>query len=222
MARIARHHLVRPGHPHHVITRGNNRRRLFSYPRDFLRFLAYLQESLVDTRCALHQLTLMPNHLHLIATPPRKGSLSRLMKIPLQRYARWRNDWRDSSGRLYEERFWSEFISSDFELSGYIYYCDANAFKAGLVTAPAEHVWSTCGFHWGTPERSRIPREMWTPSPWYAELGVEAPLRYQAGMIDFLEDRVPEWRFEKLVKIEGRASLRYRRRVQRPDGSSAR
>jgi hypothetical protein len=170
----------------------------------------------------MHQLTLMRNHLHLIATPRTNNCLSRLMKMPLQRYAQWRNQRRAASGRLYEERFWSDPLPAAIDLAGYTYYCDANAFSAGIVTAPEDHIWSTCAIHYGKPDGSSIPLSLWTPSPWYASLGDKAVTEYRAGMVRFLEGRVPEWRFERLVEIERRASLNYRRRIERPNGSSAR
>lgn len=63
---------------------------------------------------------------------------------------------------------------------------------------------------------------MWTPSDWYLSLGPDAPLEYEARMIDFLAGRVPDWRHERLRAIEALASRHYRGRVERPDGSCAR
>ncbi len=68
VARQAR--IVIPGQPHHVYLRGNNRRRLFSSGADYERFIACLTLGISASECVLHQLTLMTNHVHLIATPP--------------------------------------------------------------------------------------------------------------------------------------------------------
>ena len=63
---------------------------------------------------------------------------------------------------------------------------------------------------------------MWTPSDWYLSLGPEAPIAYEQRMTEYLAVRIPDWRLERMLAIESKASLGYRGRIERPDGSSAR
>lgn len=222
MPRRPRMLIVQPGIPHHIGFRGNNRRRLFSYKPDYERFLDYVHESFIRSHCPIHQLTLMPNHGHLMATPPEEDSLSKAMGTCQQRYARRRNDARGGSGRLFEERFWCEPVWTLDGVEKVTLYADANAMKAAMVQHPADHAWSTCAIHYGQPERARIPLYMWTPSDWYLSLGPDAPAVFEHRMREYLAGRIPDWCHERMQAFEERASLDYRGRIERPDGSSAR
>lgn len=222
MPRRPRNHIVEPGIPHHIVTRGNNRRRLFSYPTDYRRFRFYLADAIAEHDCTLQQVSLMPNHLHMVSTPSEKDSLSDAMQSCLQRYARYRNDSRGSSGRLFEERFWCEPLPTLEAVEAITLYADSNAFQAAMVDRPEDHVWSTCAIHYGQPDLSAIPLRMWTPSDWYLSLGPDAPRVYAERMLAFVQGRVPSWVYERLRAIEALASRDYRGRIERPDGSSAR
>jgi putative transposase len=215
-------HIVEPGVPHHISTRGNNRRRIFSYPADYRQFLYLLGDALVRCECPLHQVTLMANHVHLVATPPDKDRLSEAMQSCLQRYAQRRNKRRNASGRLFEERFWCEPLTTMESVEAITLYSDSNAIQAAMVDHPADHVWSTCAIHFGQPERANVPLHMWTPSAWYASLGPDAPLIYRDRMNAFLDGRVANFVIQRMRAIESLASPAYRRRIRRPDGSSAR
>ncbi len=196
---------------------------MFSYASDYRRFIGYLRGAIEDSGCKLHQLTLMPNHVHLIATPPTVTALSDLMKGTLGDYAQTRNRTKNSCGRLFEQRYFSRVIDDDTYLARATLYDDANLALAGLIDDPIDHKWSTCAIHAGFPERSAIPVEIWTPSPWYLSLGgpAERPVRYREALASYLATRPVEMDPD-LVAYERRATEPYRRRIERPDGSSAR
>lgn len=209
MARQTR--IVVPGQPHHVYLRGNNRRRLFSSGADYERFIACLTLGLSSSACALHQLTLMTNHVHLIATPPVVAGLSTLLHRTCQRYAQVRNSLRDGSGKLFEERFQSKPILDDEYLATVTIYNDVNAYRAGRVKTPLAHVWSTGPMHAG--RAGRIPGQLWTPSAWYLALGATP----QARAIRYREIVA-----ERVVAAEDTAPTSpYQRRLERPDRTTA-
>src|SRR5262245_7810080 len=105
MARAPR--IIVPGLPHHVVLRGNNRRRLFSSKLDYRMFLYFAGLSLKRCQVGLHALTLMSNHAHLLVTPRHQHDLAAFVKPLAQRYAQLRNEKRNASGKLFEERYWS-------------------------------------------------------------------------------------------------------------------
>jgi putative transposase len=222
MARQPR--IVIPGTPHQVGTRGNNKRRIFSRTSDYRDFLRCLCLALIDTGCLLHQLTLMANHVHMIATPPSAQALADLMKWTLGRYAQKRNERKASTGHLFEGRFFSRVIDRPRYLAVATMYNDANMAHAGLVDDPAEHRWSTCGIHAGVPEKSSIPVDMWTPSPWYLALGTTSAERAMAYRTVLAQHMVvhPLWIHPEVARFERPAIEPYYCRVERPDGSSAR
>src|SRR5947207_1436289 len=109
--------LVLPRVPHHVVLRGNNRRVLFSSKRDYEMFLFFLWRALERGGCGLHAATLMSNHVHLLLTPADADALSGFVKSVAQRYAQLRNVKRDSSGKLFEERFFSRPVLTERQVA---------------------------------------------------------------------------------------------------------
>ncbi len=214
---------VLPGYPHHVILRGNNRRRLFSTPSDYLRFLSYLQTELQGSECSVHALTLMSNHVHAVVTPPRADALSWLIARVAQRYAVRRNRAREASGKLFEERFISRPCTTDLDLATLIPYVDLNPVRAGRVVDGCEYPWSTYAIHAGAPERSRVA-ELWRPSAWYMSLG-SCPQARAAAYLEYAHAALvrgdkPE-PAKRIAAIEALSEQRYTRRLERPDRSRA-
>ena len=76
----------------------------------------------------------MTNHVHSIITPPDEEALSKMMKRLCQRYAQERNQKRDASGKVFEERYRSKVIEDDAQMMFTMLYNDANGYHAGLVT----------------------------------------------------------------------------------------
>lgn len=173
MARKAR--IVLPSHPHHVILRGNNRRRLFSRPDDRRLFVHLTAASAERFDCKVNGFCAMTNHVHLVANPPVASALSQFVKCFAERYALLRNRAQGSSGKLFEERFVSIPILSERQLAVTLAYIELNPVRAGLVEHPSEYRWSTYALHTGRAS-ALLPR-LWTPSDWYRELGWDAAER---------------------------------------------
>ena len=67
MARLPR--FVLPGHPQHVIQRGNNRQVIFCAECDYQFYLEKLLDASREHACDIHSYVLMTNHVHLLVTP---------------------------------------------------------------------------------------------------------------------------------------------------------
>ncbi len=147
MARLPR--LAVPGHPHHLIQRGNNRQAIFADAQDCERFLAELGELLKAHSVALHAYVLMPNHLHMLATPVSKDSLSKLMQALGRRYVGWFNRRHQRTGGLFEGRFRTSVIEADRYLLACSRYIELNPVRAGLVPSAESYRWSSLGHHLG-------------------------------------------------------------------------
>lgn len=169
MPRSAR--TVLAGVPHHVVLRGNNRRRLFSYPRDYDRLLSLLGRQLDEGGTSLHAFCLMTNHVHLLVTPEEEAVLGRFIKGFAQRYAQVRNRQTKASGKLFEERFYSKPIASEQHLALATVYIDLNPARAGMLRAADEYRWSTFSIHAsGSPSPFF---DLWSPTSWYLSLASE-------------------------------------------------
>jgi putative transposase len=217
MARKSRSQRIIPNQPNHLIVRGNNRRRLFSYMRERMTYLRLLGRALEEYRCQLHAMCLMLNHVHLLLTPATVEGASRLAKRVNQRYAQIRNQERGGSGKLFEQSFESVPIEDDAHLAHAVMYIDANPHRAGCRDAWT-YDWSTYALHAGDPGAARIPGDLITLDPWYRSLGgspreraetYREAFRAYLSMASELDE--PIWEPQGIA----------RGRLLRPDGTSA-
>jgi putative transposase len=168
MARQAR--VVIPWLPHHITLRGNNKRRLFSYPREYAQFVYLMGRATALAGTQLHAAVLMTNHVHLIVTPPLAEALPRFAKHLMQRYAQERNKRRAASGKLFEARYFSKPILDEGQLAVTLAYVDLNPVRGGMASAPGDYRWSTYHCH-ASETDAGIPRGLVTETAWYRSLG---------------------------------------------------
>jgi len=206
--------------PYHVILRGNNRRRLFSYPTDYKRFLWLLRDSSRKIRCAIHSVGALSNHVHLIVRPATKTAMSELIKSTAQRYTQWRNRRRGASGKLFEERYYSKPIADDNHFGCSQAYAETNPERAGIRRP--EYDWSTLALFTG--RASEALRERFAgwiaPSSWYLELGKTKEAReaaYRRWVRLTLEGKIVPAHVDEITRLEQPPSGR----IRRPDGSPA-
>lgn len=147
MARLPR--LVIPHQPHHVIQRGNNRHTIFVDAEDHAVFLGWLRESAKAFKVAIHAYVLMPNHLHLLATPSDETGLSRLMQWVGRHYVPYFNKKYARSGTLWEGRYRATVIDSERYFLICSRYIELNPLRAGLVADPLAYPWSSFAHHIG-------------------------------------------------------------------------
>jgi len=103
MARLPR--IVIPGHPLHVIQRGNNRQATFYAEEDYHKYLETINEAARDNGCLIHSYVLMTNHVHLLITPLQQQSLSLTMQTLGRKYVRYINGVYRRTGTLWEGKF---------------------------------------------------------------------------------------------------------------------
>jgi len=141
MARLPR--LTAPGLPHHLIQRGNNRQSIFVDEVDCVRYLDDLAELAALHGLAIHGYVLMPNHVHLLATPAAGDTLALVMQSLGRRYVRWFNVRHGRTGTLWEGRYRSAVVETDRYLLACMRYIEMNPVRAGLVDAPSAYRWSS-------------------------------------------------------------------------------
>lgn len=223
--RIPRSQVLVPHALTHVIVRGNNGRRLFSSHKDRVEFLRYLLGASAATKCAIHALVLMTNHVHLAVTPPSVEAMSTFVKYFAQRHAMRRNRARGMSGKLFDTRYGS-FVVQDDAIGVVLAYIELNPVRARMVEHPAEYPWSTYRLHAGLPGTPSAIAKLWTPCDWYLRLGPERHGLYR----DLVDDQLERWRAEQqlaaaAVEQFGTESVsskdRGPRRIRRPDRTSA-
>jgi putative transposase len=210
-----------PESPHNVVLRGNNRRRLFSYPREYQWFLWQVGRALLAFDCRLYSIALLANHVHMILWAASHPALAGFVKQFAQRYAQARNHVREASGKLFEQRYYAKPIRSDEQFALTTAYVDANAVRHGLARAPGDYVWSSYGLHVGDP--CVVGQHLWTPSEWYLSLGdtqAERQAEYRRWVDYCIATGKKPDHHEEIDRLEA-ISLPYGRRLLRPDETSA-
>ena len=75
---------------YHVLTRGNNRRQIFSSPNDYQKFLTLLAKQRIKPPFFLYAYCLMTNHVHLLIER-QASAVGRIMHRLLTGYAQYYN-----------------------------------------------------------------------------------------------------------------------------------
>ncbi|MDO8456206.1 MAG: transposase [Burkholderiaceae bacterium] len=179
MARLPR--LTLPGHPHHVIQRGNNRQAIFATAADRQMMLDLLDENARKFAVAIHAYVLMDNHFHLLATPQTADGLPQMMQAVGRRYVRYFNDSQQRSGTLWEGRYKSTLIQTERYLLACMAYIDLNPVRAGMVAQARDYPWSSHGHYIGLRTDKLL-----TPHPLVWALG-NTPFAREAAYAELVQ-----------------------------------
>ncbi len=148
MARQSR--LVVPNQPHHIMQRGNDRQVIFRDDQDRRMLLDWLREAARQLNVAIHAYVLMPNHLHLLASPVDTDGLSKMMQWIGRHYVPYFNRKYARVGTLFQGRFKAILIESECYFLVCSTYIELNPVRAGLVENATQFVWSSYAHHAGT------------------------------------------------------------------------
>lgn len=138
-----RHRIELPNVPLHVIQRGNNRNLCFLSDADRRLYLRCLARSSALYECSIHAYVLMPNHVHLLASPLSSGAIAAMMQDVGRRYVRLFNETHDRTGTLWEGRYKANLVDTESYLLTCHRYIELNPVRAGLADGPANYRWSS-------------------------------------------------------------------------------
>ncbi len=127
---------------YHVLSRGNERRNIFSDKDDRFSFLESLGNMSDRFEVDVYAYVLMDNHYHLLLKT-NKPNISKCMQWFGATYTRRYNNKHKRSGHLFQGRFKSFLIENDqylMLLSGYIH---RNPLRAGIVRRLVDYPWSS-------------------------------------------------------------------------------
>lgn len=182
MARPAR--LTLPGYPHHVVQRGHNRAPVFEDDEDRRHYLAVLRDVARDARVPVHAYVLMPNHVHLLLTPPDETALSRMMQNLGRRHVVWFNQRHGRSGTLWEGRFRAHVLDPDHYLLSCMRFIELNPQRQALASSLLEYPWSSAAHHLG-----QLQDPLVSDPPQFWQLG-NTPFEREAAWRQWLEQGV--------------------------------
>ena len=146
MPRKARQAIIAPNQIYHIVSRGNNERRIFRSARDYRKFVFILRETKKKFPFYLYCYSLMPNHYHL-ELEVQEVSISKIMHRINFLYAIYFKKRYKTSGHLFQDRFYSSLIEKDRYLWEAARYIDLNPPRAKLVDLPEKWRWGSFYFY---------------------------------------------------------------------------
>src|SRR4051812_14029424 len=138
--------LVLPGFPHHICHRGNYGQQVFFRDSDRRLYLKLLEDQARHHGVSIQAYCLMPNHIHVIATPHDSKGLHYTFERVEGDYARIVHLRLERRGHLWQGRYHSSPMDEQHFWAGMV-YVEQNPVRAGLVTAPEHWRWSSARAH---------------------------------------------------------------------------
>lgn len=165
MARV-----IAVGVPHHVTQRGNGRRYLLDSDMDRRVYLDLLAQNLDLHGVSLVGYCLMSNHVHLITVPAKLEALAQSMKQTHGRYASYGNAVHQSTGHVWQGRYYSCPLDRP-HLWKALRYTELNPVRARLVSDAQSWAWSSAAIHCGATQADpllsmELWRNQWTQATW--------------------------------------------------------
>ena len=147
MARLPR--WSAPGHLHQVLQRGVAGSAIFRDAQDHADFLDGLRLAAAEHRVAVHAYALLPDRIHLLATPQEGDGLSRMMQAVGRRYVLAHNRRHGRAGTLWDGRFRATVIEAQRHWLACRVHVELAPVRAGLVSEAVAYPWSSAAHHAG-------------------------------------------------------------------------
>ena len=173
MARLPRY--VLPGHPQHVIQRGNNRNTICAADDDFSFYRECLKHACRTHLVLVHAYVFMTNHVHLLMTPQTENGLAKVMQSEGRRYVQYFNWTYQRTGTLWVGRYKATLIDTERCLLTCYRYIELNPVRANMVNRPDAYKQSS--FHYNA---QGMKDDLLTPHALYDALGTTRAARQSA------------------------------------------
>jgi REP element-mobilizing transposase RayT len=131
-----------PGAVHHVTSRGNAGREIFTDAADGTRFVELLAREVRQQRWLCHAFCLMGDHYHLLVETP-EANLARGMGRLNMTYAQWFNRRHACSGHLFGDRYRTVNVEPGEALLLLARHVVLNPVRRGLVRHARQWRWSS-------------------------------------------------------------------------------
>jgi putative transposase len=161
--------------PVHIVQRGHSQEPVFFEDSDYRAYLDWLAEAAEHYECAIHAYVLMTNHIHILATPRKRDSVSRMMQYVGRRYVPYVNDTYGTSGSIWEGRFKASLIQAERYLLACMRYIELNPVRANMTAGPGQYRWSSY-----RANAQGKADELITPHALYVALGRSRASRIEA------------------------------------------
>lgn len=140
MSRRLRVHV--PGGFYHVTLRGNHRQPIFFHDSDRDLLNRLVAEAVARYGLRIHAYCWMTNHLHLLVQVS-DHALGEAIRFIAGRYARMLQQSLETTGHLFERRYYAKFVDADRYFLTLLRYIHRNPVDAGIGRDPLDHSWSS-------------------------------------------------------------------------------
>jgi len=196
MPRIRR--ILLEGGYYHIVTRGNDRRKLFRYRQDYIYFLKIIKKYLAKFQVDIIHYCFMPNHLHLLMRARKAEDLPKFMQGILQVYASYFRKKYNAVGFVFQNRYKSHFIDNESYLLECARYIERNPIRAEIVNNISEYPWSSFLFY----ANGRLDGIIKFVNPLYVGLAKTAQERRKRYYNYVSEERPYEHIVDKAFRIQ--------------------
>jgi putative transposase len=141
MARLPRYSII--NQPQHIIQQGRDGQQIFFEDQDYQYFHDCLDAAAYNYQLEVHAYVLMPDHVHILATPGNTNSISRTTQSIGRNYVQYFNECYSGSGTLWEGRYRATVVESRQYLLACSRYIELNPVRNGLVSKPTDYRWSS-------------------------------------------------------------------------------
>jgi putative transposase len=128
---------------YHIVSRGNQKRKVFIEDEDFEYYLMKLRKYKRKYDFSLYGYCLMPNHPHLQGDIKEAKNLSCFMHDLTRSYTAYFNKKYEKVGYLWQGRFKSRVVTKDPYLIDCINYIEHNPVRARIVATASEYKYSS-------------------------------------------------------------------------------
>jgi putative transposase len=143
---------------YHVISRGNNRRRIFRSHDDYVKFTSILQQQKAKLPFYLYAYCLMPNHVHLLIEM-QDDPVSRIMQRVLTSYSQYHNRKYKKIGHVFQGRYKSILCQTDRYLGELVRYIHLNPVRAKMVRGAQDFEYSGHRAYLGSDKSGLVDTE---------------------------------------------------------------
>ena len=144
---MRRNRQLRKGAGYHVSGRINRGEMIFDVKETKAMFMNTLRRAKKKFKFKITNFCIMNNHVHLMITPGRGASLSKIMQWVLSVFAMNWNRKFNLKGHVWEGRFFSRIIESFKDFLNTFGYIDENPVAAKLVKYPHQWQYSGAWYH---------------------------------------------------------------------------
>lgn len=173
MARLPRYKIK--NQPQHIIQRSIEGLQIFFEHQDYQYYHDCLEAAAYNYNLKIHAYALMPDHVHILASPGSEDSIPRTLQSLGRNYVQYYNESHSGVGTPWEGRYRATVLQAKTYLLNCSHYIEQNPVRAGLVKNAKDYLWSS--FAHNALAKSE---EIITPSSEYLALGDSDKTRARA------------------------------------------